>query len=129
MWTPDQARSHGKQYGGKVTAEQDRLDSATIVEFYWRPGCSFCMALQGPLRESGLPLREINIWEDPQGAARVREIANGNETVPTVVIGEHAMVNPSYREVEAVVRKHAPDIADRLPPAEERKRFRFFRQR
>jgi mycoredoxin len=30
---------------------------------------------------------EINIWEDPQAAARVRSVANGNETVPTVFVG------------------------------------------
>jgi glutaredoxin len=57
-----------------------------------------------PLRRTGLRLWEINIWEDPHAAARVRSVAGGNETVPTVFIGEHAMVNPSVTQVLSAVR-------------------------
>lgn len=74
------------------------------VEFYWRPGCGFCAALHRPLSKSGFKVREINIWEDPEAAARVRQVANGNEVVPTVIIGSTALVNPSFAEVEAAVR-------------------------
>lgn len=79
--------------------------SAVEIEFYWRPGCGFCSALHRPLAASGLPVREINIWDDPAGAARVREIANGTETVPTVVVGERTFVNPSWAEVEAAYKE------------------------
>jgi hypothetical protein len=34
----------------------------------------------------------------------VRSVANGNETVPTVIIGSTALVNPSFDEVEAAVK-------------------------
>jgi glutaredoxin-like protein len=88
----------------------------TVVEFYWRPGCPYCLALRAPLRSSGLPLREINIWEDPEAAARVRSVADGNETVPTVFVGAHAMVNPGMDQVLAAVREHSPE----LPPIEPR---------
>ncbi|MDT7796986.1 glutaredoxin domain-containing protein [Amycolatopsis sp., V23-08] len=74
------------------------------VEFYWRPGCGFCAALDRPMSKSGFNVRKINIWEDPSAAARVREVANGNETVPTVIVGSVAMVNPSFAEVEAAVK-------------------------
>jgi mycoredoxin len=74
------------------------------VEFYWRPGCGFCAALHRPLSKSGFNVREINIWEEPGAAERVREVANGNETVPTVIVGSIAMVNPSFAEVEAAVK-------------------------
>ncbi|MFD2468488.1 glutaredoxin domain-containing protein [Amycolatopsis silviterrae] len=73
------------------------------VEFYWRPGCGFCSALRRPLMDSGLPVREINIWEEPGAAERVRAVANGNETVPTVIIGSTALVNPTFDEVKAAV--------------------------
>lgn len=72
-----------------------------LVEVYWRPGCPFCMLLLPQLRRSGLQLREINIWEDPEAAARVRTVADGNETVPTVFVGGEALVNPSARLVLA----------------------------
>ncbi|KAA9154183.1 NrdH-redoxin [Amycolatopsis acidicola] len=85
-------------------------DSA--VEFYWRPGCPFCMMLRAELAETGLPLREVNIWEEPEGAARVRSAADGNETVPTVFVGPAAMVNPGIDEVLAAVRTHAPELLE-----------------
>jgi mycoredoxin len=84
--------------------------SAQEIEFYWRPGCGFCSALRRPLLASGLPVKEINIWEDPDAAARVREVANGNEVVPTVIIGSTALVNPSFAEIEAAVRAEAPEL-------------------
>jgi glutaredoxin len=84
--------------------------SAQEIEFYWRPGCGFCSALRRPLMASGLPVKEINIWEEPDAAARVREVANGNEVVPTVIIGGTALVNPSFAQVEAAVRAEAPEL-------------------
>ena len=62
------------------------------------------------LESTDLPLVEINIWEDPRAAATVRSLANGNETVPTVVIGEIAMVNPSAAQVMDAVADHAPHL-------------------
>jgi mycoredoxin len=79
-----------------------------VVEVYWRPGCPYCRMLLRPLRRSGLHLREINIWEDPEAAARVRSVANGNETVPLVFIGDRVMVNPSVRQVLTVARGEQP---------------------
>ena len=91
--------------------------SNAAVEFYWRPGCPFCMTLRARLKPTGLPLREVNIWQAPEAAARLRSVADGNETVPTVFVGEHAMVNPGVKEVMAAVREHAPELL----PAEQPK--------
>ncbi|MGI8867354.1 MAG: glutaredoxin family protein [Mycobacteriales bacterium] len=77
---------------------------------YWRPGCGFCALLRRALRRAGIPVREINIWDDPAGAAAVRRVARGTETVPTVVIGDVALVNPSMRRVLAVLRDRAPQL-------------------
>lgn len=95
------------------------MNASTIsaVEFYWRPGCPFCVILRARLKPANVPIREVNIWEDPEAAARVRAVADGNETVPTVFVGEQAMVNPSPRQVLAAVREHAPDL---LPSEEPR---------
>ncbi len=84
-------------------------DSAVTV--YWRPGCPYCFLLRFKLRRFGISVREVNIWEDPTGAAVVREIAGGNETVPTVTIGDVAMVNPSARRVVDELVRVAPELA------------------
>lgn len=53
------------------------------------------------LDKLGEPYERINIWDDPKAAAFVRSVAKGNEVVPTVVVGDVAMVNPSAAEVVA----------------------------
>ena len=79
------------------------------VTVYWRPGCPFCTGLFRSLTRAGLEPQRRNVWEDEDAAAFVRSVADGNETVPTVVVGEHALVNPSGQEVMAAVAEVAPD--------------------
>jgi hypothetical protein len=62
------------------------------------------------LHRARLGVEEINIWEDPTAAAQLRAITGGDETVPTVVVGTRAMVNPSARQVVAAVRAGQPGV-------------------
>jgi glutaredoxin len=82
------------------------------VDVYWRPGCGFCSRLLRTLDRSGLPLRLHNIWEDPDAAAVVRAAARGNETVPTVGVGDAYLVNPDMNAVLDLVRRSAPGLLD-----------------
>lgn len=85
-------------------------EQAGPVTVYWRPGCPYCSRLRRDLRALGMATREVNIWVDPTGAAAVRALANGNETVPTVVIGSRGLVNPSAAGVVAAARALAPHL-------------------
>lgn len=80
------------------------------VHFYWRPGCGFCSMLRRGLDKVGIETVDHNIWDDPDDAATVRFYANGNETVPTVVIGEVGMVNPSTKQVADYLEQAAPHL-------------------
>jgi glutaredoxin len=75
-------------------------DGRAIV--YWRPGCPFCMRLRASLGRRAGRLHWVDIWADPAGAASVRAVADGNETVPTVITGDTAMVNPQPAVVRAL---------------------------
>lgn len=96
------------------------MSDPEAIVFYWRPGCGFCMGLDRQLTQLGIPLEKRNIWDDPEHAATVRSIAGGNETVPTVVIGDARLVNPTAAEVLREMQTHAPhlvpDVAE-LPEA------------
>ena len=82
------------------------------ITLYWRPACGFCSSLRRQLDGTDLVVREVNIWDEPTAAATVRAYANGNETVPTVVIGEPGsdtavgLVNPTARQVLAALDAH-----------------------
>jgi len=80
------------------------------VHFYWRPGCGFCSMLRRGLDKAGIETIDHNIWDDPDDAAIVRFHANGNETVPTVVIGEVGLVNPSTRQLAQYLEQSAPHL-------------------
>lgn len=86
------------------------MSNPSHLDFYWRPGCGFCIMLKRHLDKLGIPLREINIWEDAEAAEFVRSVANGNETVPTVHVGGTSLVNPSPREVLHLLQEHGPDL-------------------
>lgn len=64
------------------------------VAIYWRPGCTFCLALRTRIGRYADRAAWVNIWEDQAGAAYVRSVNGGNETVPTVVIDGEPHTNP-----------------------------------
>lgn len=82
-------------------------DAAVTV--YWRPGCMFCSSLLRGLERSGLAFDRVDIWEDEDAAAFVRSVADGNETVPTVRVGDLALVNPSTDDVLRAVADRDPE--------------------
>ena len=86
------------------------MESIESVEFFWRPGCFFCKRLERALTKANVPMSKHNIWDDPDAAATVRSVANGNETVPTIRIGNESYVNPSPRKVRQILEKSAPHL-------------------
>lgn len=104
----------------RVAVEMQHVGSGEAVTVYWRPGCPYCALLRRGLGRAGITTTEVNIWDDPQAAATVRSLANGNETVPTVVVGATSLVNPSVRAVVDAVEALEPRLAaspgDDAPP-------------
>lgn len=88
--------------------------STAVIEMLWRPGCPFCSRLRRGLARAGIDTVERDIWADPAAAARVRSATGGDETVPTVIVGTQALVNPSVGMVVAAVRAEFPDDAQAL---------------
>ena len=66
--------------------------------------------LRRGLDRRGIITVDHDIWQDPAAAAVVRSFASGNETVPTVVVGDTGLVNPSAREVAELIERTAPHL-------------------
>lgn len=95
------------------------------IEVMWRPGCPFCTRLRGSLRRRGIDTKDIDIWSVPDAAARVRAATGGDETVPTVFIGERALVNPSVTQIVAAVESELPHrVEELIPPRAKTGRWR-----
>ncbi|MFF6836305.1 glutaredoxin domain-containing protein [Streptomyces sp. NPDC012438] len=86
-----------------VSAEEARrlgaVDGRPIV--FWRPGCRYCLRLRARLGRDARRLHWVDIWRDPEGAAEVRAVNDGDETVPTVLLAGRPYVNPDPRWVRA----------------------------
>lgn len=94
-----------------------RPPSIETITFYTRPATPGRLSVQrraalaaGSAR--GIPLHEVDIWDDRAAAATVRGYAGGNETVPTVVVGATALVKGV-----AAVRAALADQEPHLGPA------------
>ncbi|HEX5201925.1 glutaredoxin domain-containing protein [Paractinoplanes rhizophilus] len=95
-------RAFPKSIADAEARSRSAADGRPIV--YWRPGCPFCMRLRAAIGRDAHRLHWVDIWSDPEGAASVRAVADGNETVPTVIAGGEAMVNPQPERVRELVR-------------------------
>jgi glutaredoxin len=71
----------------------------STVEVLWRPGCAYCIRLRGDLRRRGVPATWRNIWQDPEARSTVARLNQGNETVPTVRVGDTWLTNPTGARV------------------------------
>jgi glutaredoxin len=92
------------------SARSTTVTSKEQIDFFWRPGCGFCMGLERSLLRAQIPFAKHNIWDDDENAAYVRSVARGNETVPTVRIGSVALVNPTLDQVVATMRSETPHL-------------------
>ncbi len=81
-----------------MSNNQNAGQSPNVI-IYHRPGCSFCARMKMALRDVADRAVWVDIWEDEEGAAFVRSVNNGNETVPTVVIDGQAHTNPPPGQV------------------------------
>jgi len=83
----------------------DAEAAQTPVVIYTRPGCPYSFLLRRNLRRRGVSFTEVDIWQDPEAAAAVRAVADGNETVPTVHVAGQWLVNPKPAQVERLARE------------------------
>jgi mycoredoxin len=84
-----------------LAQERSASDGRPII--YWRPGCPYCSRLRMRLGRDARRAHWVNIWEDPDGAAAVRAVTGGDETVPTVVAGAESFVNPNVAQVRQLM--------------------------
>jgi mycoredoxin len=75
------------------------------VTMYSTSWCGYCRRLKSQMDREGISYNEINIEQDPQSAAFVEKVNEGNQTVPTVLVvspsgSETVMTNPSLAQVK-----------------------------
>lgn len=77
-------------------AEAALADGAAVA--LWKPGCSFCELLLRALADDERVVW-VNVWRDDDANQRVRELNDGAEYTPTVLVGDTVLRNPSAAAV------------------------------
>ncbi|MFF0537063.1 glutaredoxin domain-containing protein [Streptomyces coelicoflavus] len=81
-----------RSVGAVEARRRSAVDGRPVV--FWRPGCTYCMRLRIRLGRKARRLYWVDIWRDEAGAELVREVNDGNETVPTLLLAGRAHTNP-----------------------------------
>lgn len=77
---------------------------------YWQPNCVFCLDLLLRLASTRLHRKTFDIRKDPPGETVHPSVADGSQTVPTIVVAGQALVNLSKLQRVEAVRAHAPHV-------------------
>lgn len=97
----------------RMSAALEAKPAPVDVEVFWRPGCPFCAALRADLVGRGIDGVWRDIWVEPDAAAVVRSVNGGNETVPTVRVGDSFLTNPTGAEVSRALLGRPGTVAYR----------------
>ncbi len=88
--------------GWEVARRRAERTGAPVV--LWKPGCSWCIRLRFALGLRGNRAVWVDIWDDPDAAAQARRHNDGNETTPTMIVGNAGWTNPE----PSLVRQKLP---------------------
>ena len=88
---------HSPSQSADTSAPGSEQETAAIkdadIVLYCTSWCPACRRARIYLKSHRIEFKEINITEDREAAARVREWAGGNETTPTIYINGEIVVN------------------------------------
>jgi mycoredoxin len=82
-----------------MTTTSPGTTTATFT-MYSTPWCGYCHRLRSQLDREGIEYDVVDIEQQPEAAAIVEQVNNGNQTVPTLVYSDGtAQTNPSLKQV------------------------------
>jgi glutaredoxin len=100
-----------------VKIESDRSEDSGTVLVYGRPGCPGLRPVLNLLQKAGVPYDYVDVREDADAAARLRAMAGGYESVPTVVLpGGRVLVEPGTIGLRRALQE-AGLVGEALTPA------------
>lgn len=77
---------------------------------YSTPWCGYCHRLKATLERDGITFTEVDIEADRAAAELVKDVNNGNATVPTLLFADGmTMTNPTADAVRAKLAAMLPN--------------------
>jgi mycoredoxin len=78
------------------------------IVVYTTSWCPDCIRSKRVLRRLGVEFEEINIDEVPGSEQRMKDLNGGSDRVPTLVIGETVLIEPSEDSLIAALKLSHP---------------------
>lgn len=100
IWLMLRRQSGSGPHTGFSQARQRIAPGHAVV--FWKPTCAYCERLLRALRDDPR-VTWVNVWQDDEANRVVRSHNNGNELVPTALVGDVVLINPSAAELKAAL--------------------------
>lgn len=79
-----------------------------MFTIYSTPWCGYCVRLKRQLDREGVRYSEVDIEQNPEAEAIVKQANGGNATVPTLLFDDGStLTNPSVKQVLAKLEQAA----------------------
>lgn len=98
----------------------DRIisDPQIMITVYGRPTCPSVPGVLRLLDEAGVAYDYVNVRQDFEAAARLRQITGGYESVPTLVFPDgRTLIEPGTAALRRALREADPTGQQPAPPA------------
>ena len=92
------------------SARSTTVTSQDHIDFFWRPGCGFCISRERRLESANIRFKKYNIWESKCDRSFVKLVANSNETISASRIGSTTLVHPSLGQVMKAMADEVPHL-------------------
>jgi len=69
-----------------MAIDVERLGADAKIELYVKPGCPYCAQAEAFYTRKGMQFTSHNAQDDPALKRRMLQLANGDPTVPAIVV-------------------------------------------
>lgn len=103
LWFARRTLRRGPHLAWADARSRIATDHAVVL---WKPGCAYCERLQRDLAHDDR-ITWVNVHQDEDANDLVRQVNDGNEYTPTVVLADRVLRNPSADQVRAaLIERH-----------------------
>jgi glutaredoxin len=85
--------------------EKERVNMPDYIVMYGVQWCPDCSRARRVLKRYGIEYKEIDIDRESGAEAKMRSLNGGSGKVPTLIIGEETLIEPSDHDLTSALRR------------------------
>ena len=90
---------------GFTCKEKERVNMPDYIVMYGVQWCPDCSRARRVLKRHGIEYKEIDIDRESGAEGKMRSLNGGSGKVPTLIIGEETLIEPSDQDLTSALRR------------------------